>query len=150
MKKWMIFGILIIVVGLFSGCFKSTPEVVEEEPVVSDVIEEEMNEDTSEEATEEVTENILPEEEEEPVMDEDMDEDMETTTGIYVGQIDSNSIEVELTDISVENTFKAFRFSESVKANFGDYNLTEGDRVMISFKVDENNASIIHDIEKVE
>ncbi|MCF8019423.1 conserved protein of unknown function [Petrocella atlantisensis] len=148
MKKWMIFGILIIVVGLFSGCFNSKPEVMEEEQVVSDVVEEEMTEEPSEEVTEEATEDTLPEEE--PAMEEELEEDMETTTGIYVGQIDSNSIEVEITDISAEDTFKAFRFSETVKANFGDYNLTEGDRISISFKLDENNASIIHDIEKLE
>jgi len=150
MKKWMIFGILIIVLGLFSGCFDSKLEVAEEEPILSDVIEEEVSEETSEEAIEEAIEGTLPEEEEEPVVENEMEEDMESTTGIYVGQIDGNSIEVELTDISAEDTFKAFRFSEAVKANFGDYDLTEGDRIRISFKLDENNASIIHNIEKVE
>ena len=148
MKKWMILSILVIVVGLFTGCFNSEPEVVEEETVVSGVVEEEMTEETPEEVTEETEEASS--EEEEPAIDDEMDEDMETTTGIYVGQIDSNSIEVELTDVSAENTFKAFRFSETVKENFGDYNLTEGDRVRISFILDENNASIIQDIEKVE
>ncbi|PKM68569.1 MAG: hypothetical protein CVU95_02900 [Firmicutes bacterium HGW-Firmicutes-2] len=148
MKKWMIFGILIIVVGLFSGCFKSEPVVVDEGPAVSDVIENEMTEETSEEVTEDISDDAT--KEEDVILEDEMEEDLETATGIYVGQIDSNSIEVELTDTSAENTFKAFRFSETVKANFGDYNLTEGDRILISFTLDENNASIIHDIEKVE
>ncbi|PKM56946.1 MAG: hypothetical protein CVU98_08620 [Firmicutes bacterium HGW-Firmicutes-3] len=149
MKKWMIFGILIIVVGLFSGCFNSKPVVVDEEPAVSDIIEEETTEEPSEEVTEDTSEDALPEEEE-AILEDEMAENMETATGIYVGQIDSNSIEVELTDTSAENAFKAFRFSETVKANFGDYKLTEGVRIRISYTLDENNASIIHDIEKVE
>jgi hypothetical protein len=54
-------------------------------------------------------------------------------TGSYVGQIDNNSIEVELNTDSGGKSFEAFRFSDSSKAEFEKLNLGTGDLIELTF-----------------
>ncbi|MFZ7104941.1 MAG: hypothetical protein ACOWWO_20065 [Peptococcaceae bacterium] len=53
--------------------------------------------------------------------------------GEYLGQIDSNSIEIKISGESEETPAQAFRLAEDVKQNFTDYGLNTGDEVCFTY-----------------
>jgi Na+-transporting methylmalonyl-CoA/oxaloacetate decarboxylase gamma subunit len=70
--------------------------------------------------------------------------------GLYVGQIDNNSIEVELNTNSGEKSFEAFRFSDSSKAEFEKLNLETGDLIELTFIKNGYGQLVIMSIDKVD
>ena len=72
-------------------------------------------------------------------------ENIRTDAGTYVGQIDSNSIEIK-----INGEPKAFQLSERVKENFEQIGLKTDDRVVFSYILRANEQSMIIDIKKIE
>lgn len=70
-------------------------------------------------------------------------------TGRYVGQIDSNSIEIRISGVPDEISAKAFRLNDSIKANFQSYALQEGDQIKFSFIPQNEGQPVIISIEKL-
>lgn len=70
-------------------------------------------------------------------------------TGRYVGQIDSNSIEIRLSGVPDEISAKAFRLNDSLKANFQSYALQEDDQIKFSFIPQNEGQPVIISIEKL-
>ncbi|MBC2727070.1 hypothetical protein [Desulfosporosinus sp.] len=71
-------------------------------------------------------------------------------TGRYVGQIDNNSIEILISGVPEELSAKAFKLSDSVKANFHTYALQKNDQVKITFIPQNEGQPIITKIEKLD
>jgi len=69
--------------------------------------------------------------------------------GEYLGQIDNNSIEINVTDEEEAQT-RAFQLSEEIKENFSDYNLKSGDQIIFDYEIPEIGNPIITEIEKTE
>jgi len=65
-------------------------------------------------------------------------------SGIYVGQIDNNSVEIE-----IDGEARAFWLSEESKELLEKSNISDGDKVTFIYKENENNQFIINFIEKV-
>lgn len=77
------------------------------------------------------------------------DSDMKTKEAKYMGQIDSNSIEVQLLgDLPEEEAFRAYRLSENVKEEFSSYSLKEGEYITFEYKEDDNGIGVIYNIQK--
>lgn len=70
-------------------------------------------------------------------------------TGRYVGQIDSNSIEIRLSGVPDEISAKAFRLNDSLKANFQAYALQKDDQIKFSFIPQNEGQPVIINIEKL-
>lgn len=68
---------------------------------------------------------------------------IQTTTVRYTGQIDSNSIEAEVSGAAKEKSYEAFRLSEVVKAEFETYKLKTGDTLKIDYTVNEYGQKVI-------
>lgn len=77
------------------------------------------------------------------------DKSFKTDVVKYVGQIDSNSIEVIITNSNKKEVPKVFRFSEELREKFEQYNLQEGDKVKLYYKVNKNNQNVLYKIEKI-
>lgn len=73
----------------------------------------------------------------------------QTDTGRYVGQIDSNSIEIKISGVPDELAARAFRLSDKAKSEFDSLNLKENDVVKVSYTINEYNQNIIEDIQRV-
>lgn len=68
-----------------------------------------------------------------------------TGTGEYVGQIDSNSVEIE-----VDGAPTAFRLDAPLKENFEErFGLQSGDRVSFTYIVDEYQRNVLKEITKL-
>ena len=77
------------------------------------------------------------------------DVDIKIDAGQYMGQIDSNSIEVRIVGIQPEEeAFKAFRLSDEVKENFDGYSLNENDFIILKYKIDNNGVGVIYEIQR--
>ncbi|MHB1420593.1 MAG: protease complex subunit PrcB family protein [Bacillota bacterium] len=70
-------------------------------------------------------------------------------SGTYTGQIDGNSIEIEISGVPKQNAARAFRFNEQVKNGFDSYQLETGDQVLFSYYVNNNDQQVITKIEKI-
>lgn len=75
-------------------------------------------------------------------------EGLKTDTGRYVGQIDSNFIEIKISGVPEELAAKSFMLSEELKNNFGSLNLNTGDNIKFKFKMNTDNQVVIYEIEK--
>lgn len=71
-------------------------------------------------------------------------------TGEYIGQIDGNSIEVEVNTDTGEKSIEALRFSDSVKADFEKLNLKEGDSIEFSYIRNGYDQLVIMSMERIE
>jgi len=69
-------------------------------------------------------------------------------TGTYIGQIDGNSIEVELNMDSGEKVIQAFRFSDAVKSEFDNLALETGDVIELTYIKNGYDQLVIMSIEK--
>lgn len=76
--------------------------------------------------------------------------EVQTETGKFLGQIDSNSIEIEVNDSTEKAQIQAFQLSEEIKENFSDYNLNIGDQISFSYKTPAEGRPIITEIKKIE
>lgn len=70
--------------------------------------------------------------------------DILTGTGKYVGQIDSNFIEIEVDGV----TTRSFQLSDPIKESFDDYKLKTGDSVAFRYREVEGQNPVIEKIEK--
>lgn len=69
--------------------------------------------------------------------------------GIYQGQIDSNSIEIEVQE-GTEKIPTAFQLSGEIKENFAEYDLDTGDSVSFSYETPQAGQPILTEITKQE
>ncbi len=72
-----------------------------------------------------------------------------TEQGTFLGQIDNNSIEIEVKE-GTEKMPKAFRLSEEIKEKFADYNLNSGDKVSFSYTTPQEGQPLLTKITKEE
>jgi len=72
-----------------------------------------------------------------------------TDSGRYVGQIDSNFIEIEISGVPAEHAAKAFGLTDSIKENFEKLGLETGDEVIFEYTVPEVGNPIITEIRKL-
>lgn len=70
-----------------------------------------------------------------------------TDTGIYQGQVDSNSIEIAISGVPGENAVKVFILSELLKEKFGELGLTGGETIRFQYFINESNQNVIMEIE---
>lgn len=70
-------------------------------------------------------------------------------SGRYVGQIDNNSIEILMSGVPEEVAAKAFKLSDSIKADFQTYALKKDDQIKITFIPQTGGQPIITKIEKL-
>ncbi len=70
-----------------------------------------------------------------------------TGTGIYQGQIDNNSVEIEVRE-GAEKIPTAFQLSGEVKEKFAEYDLKTGDNVSFSYETPEVGQPILTEISK--
>ncbi|NLO76316.1 MAG: hypothetical protein GX092_05560 [Clostridia bacterium] len=74
----------------------------------------------------------------------------ENHSGKYIGQIDNNSIEIEVTNEAGETFPQAFQLSDEVKEDFESYNLETNDKISFTYDTPEIGNPIITKIEKVQ
>lgn len=72
-----------------------------------------------------------------------------TATGTFVGQIDSNSIEIKVSGVSEDVASKAFQLEESTYDFENDFGVKSGDQVEFTYFEDENGRLILKTIEKI-
>ncbi|MDR3289068.1 MAG: hypothetical protein LBT22_06530 [Peptococcaceae bacterium] len=68
---------------------------------------------------------------------------VKTNSGVYVGQLDSNSIEIE-----VNGQSQVFRLNSELKENFEQLAIEEGETVKFRYEINQNGQSVIREIEK--
>jgi len=70
--------------------------------------------------------------------------------GTYVGQIDANSIEIEVSGaLGSPKLPMAFRLSEEIKGKFESLKLNTGDEVLFTYTVNEHNQQILSSLRKI-
>ena len=72
-----------------------------------------------------------------------------TEQGIFLGQIDSNSIEIEVNE-GTEKMPTAFQLSEEIKEEFAEYNLNSGDKISFSYTTPQEGQPLLTKITKEE
>ncbi|KUO50822.1 MAG: hypothetical protein APF76_01185 [Desulfitibacter sp. BRH_c19] len=69
-------------------------------------------------------------------------------SGTYIGQIDNNSIEVRISGVQPDDfAIKVFRISEEAREEFSTF--SDGDEVLISYYLDENQQPIMTSIKSI-
>jgi hypothetical protein len=77
------------------------------------------------------------------------EENIKTDSGRYVGQIDSNFIEIKISGVPDEKAAKSFKLSDEIKANFEEYELETEDNIKFNYIENENGNNVIVSIEKL-
>ncbi len=77
-----------------------------------------------------------------------VEEDIKTDAGRYVGQIDSNFIEIKIVGVPDEKAAKSFKLSDEIKANFEEYELETEDNIKFNYFENEDGNNVIVKIEK--
>jgi len=77
------------------------------------------------------------------------DGDIQKGTGTYTGQIDSNSIEMNLLKSAGESEAAAFRISDGVRASFEKLNLKKGDSVEFEYTTNGYGQNVLMSIKKI-
>lgn len=72
-----------------------------------------------------------------------------TNSGTYVGQIDLNSVEINISGVPEDEAAKAFQLEEPNLDFEGEFGLQSGDQVRFTYFVDEHERSILMTIEKI-
>ena len=75
--------------------------------------------------------------------------DLKTDSGRYVGQADSNFIEIEISGVPNEISAKVFMLSQDIKDSFDELGLETGDNIKFNYYINENNQNVIVSIEKI-
>ncbi|TDA64068.1 MAG: protease complex subunit PrcB family protein [Clostridia bacterium] len=73
---------------------------------------------------------------------------VQVDSGTYVGQIDGNSIEIEVSGAPQGQVARAFRLSDMVKSSFAGLGLESGDPVRFTYTLNEHGQAVITGIEK--
>lgn len=76
------------------------------------------------------------------------DGELKTATGTYTGQIDGNSIEIEVSGADGTKTPTAFRFSEVSAGQFEELKLKKGDPVQVDYTKNGFDQLIIMNLKK--
>jgi hypothetical protein len=84
--------------------------------------------------------------EEEGIGEEDVE--IKTDSGRFVGQADSNFIEVRISGVPEEIDPRVFRLGDEVKEKFEQYNLETDDEIIFIYISDENGYDVIIDLNK--
>lgn len=69
---------------------------------------------------------------------------LQTNTGTFLGQMDRNSIEIEINEQT-----QAFELAEAIKDDFTDFALQIGDKVSFTFETPPEGRPLITKIEKL-
>jgi len=76
--------------------------------------------------------------------------DIRTDTGSYIGQADSNSIEIKISGIADGNyTFRVFQISEGIKQTFESLSLETNEQVLVNYYEHANGQNILTNIERI-
>jgi len=70
-------------------------------------------------------------------------------TGIYQGQADSNSIEIKISGVPEELSYKTFQLSDDLKEIFEDLGLEMNDQVRFTYTEEEGLRPVITEISKI-
>ncbi len=70
-------------------------------------------------------------------------------TGKYVGQIDSNSIEVKVSGAKEGVSERVFRLKEEFKDEFNSLNLEQDEEIKLQYTIDDNNQPVVFKIERI-
>jgi hypothetical protein len=80
---------------------------------------------------------------------EETGEEKANLTGLFTGQIDSNSIEIKLDSLPEESAFRAFAFSAAAKKQFEQLKLNPGEEVVITYQEREGQQPLIESIKRL-
>lgn len=69
--------------------------------------------------------------------------EMMTDSGTYVGQADSNFIEIKISGVPEEKASRVFMLSPELKEGFEDLGLDTGDQIKFDYYVNENKVNVI-------
>lgn len=73
-----------------------------------------------------------------------------TDSGSYVGQVDSNSIEIKLSGVPDDNNaYKVFELSEELKSTFENLSLETNEQVRFNYHEQENGQPVLTSIERI-
>lgn len=75
--------------------------------------------------------------------------EVKTDSGRYVGQIDSNFIEIKISGVPENLAARSFMLSDKVKEEFGRYGLKKGDDVRFNYIVNDKKQNVIQEIQKI-
>lgn len=70
-------------------------------------------------------------------------------TGTYQGQVDNNFIEIAVSGVPEENSMRVFMLSDEIKERFSEMNISSGQVVKLQYFINENEQSVIVEIEKI-
>lgn len=81
---------------------------------------------------------------------EPKESDIRKDTGRFMGQIDSNSIEVKVSGVPEGISLRAFQLGDSIKEGFDKYGLEPGDEISFTYKTPGNGERpVIIELSKV-
>jgi len=72
-----------------------------------------------------------------------------TDSGRYVGQADSNFIEIKISGVPDEKSAKVFMLGVEVKQDFENLKLNTGDNIKFQYTLNDYNQCVISKIEKI-
>jgi len=70
-------------------------------------------------------------------------------SGRYVGQVDSNSIEIRISGVPDEIAPRVFQLSDELKERFDEYELETGDEILFTYVPSEGRQPVIVEIRKM-
>jgi len=89
----------------------------------------------------------------EEIGDDNGDSEVKENSGTYLGQIDSHSIEIQISGVPEEIDPRAFQLSSRVQEEFESYGFETGDQVKFSYTVQDHgqvSTMTIIEIEKIQ
>ena len=131
-KKLTIFMILTLITALGLGGCGSKKETVQPPPDTSNQNQREPEEESQEKEQ----------------LETETDGESRTATGTYIGQIDSHSVEIEVSGYPQAASARAFQLSDELKERWDSLVLKEGDKVTIKFFTREQENPVLLDIAK--
>lgn len=149
-NRVFLFLVLFVVACAFIGC--GSPQVQPEDPNQKDPAVLDQENRSGEEGDQVDTDGNKPDSAEDNKTETETDAKVENkvVTGEYVGLIDNNSIEIEISEASGETSASAFALGEEIKDNFEErFELESGDKVRIKYIPRENQQPLIIEIEKI-
>ena len=70
-------------------------------------------------------------------------------SGRYIGQVDSNSIEIRISGVPDSIDPKVFRLSDDVKTQFNSYNLKTNDQIKFTYQENAHGQAVIVQISRI-
>ncbi|KUO65861.1 MAG: hypothetical protein APF84_00980 [Gracilibacter sp. BRH_c7a] len=75
--------------------------------------------------------------------------DFHVESGRYSGRADSNSIEIKISGVPEEMSYKVFMLSEELKDNFDGLNLQTNEVIKFKYTLNEHNQGVIFEISRI-